>query len=220
MRIRIARGGWPWILVPLALGMGGSMVLAQGLRGAVCGLGIIVSAFMLYFFRDPERVPPEGEGVIVSGADGVVRAVEELPEHQFLKADCVRVSVFLSPMNVHVNRAPIAGTVTKLAYTPGRHLLTIQNASSEFNEHSSILIEGQGTRCLVKQIVGPVVRRVVYWLHEGQELIKGERIGIMKFGSRMDMYFPAAEVAVRVKKGDAVRAGITIVAERRTDIDS
>jgi phosphatidylserine decarboxylase len=194
------------------------MVAGQGLRGAVCGLGIMVSAFMLYFFRDPERVSPEGEGVIVSGADGVVRAVEELPEHQFLKADCVRVSVFLSPMNVHVNRAPIAGTVTKLAYTPGKHLLTIQNASSEYNEHSSILIEGQGTRCLVKQIVGPVVRRVVYWLHEGQELIKGERIGIMKFGSRMDMYFPAAEVAVRVKKGDPVRAGITIVAERRTDI--
>ena len=185
-------------------------MLGQGVCGMVSGGGALVAGFMLYFFRDPERVSPEGDRQMVSGADGVVRAVEELPEHTYLKTDCVRISVFLSPMNVHVNRSPMAGKVTRLAYTPGKHLLTIQNASSEYNEHSSILVEGQGTRCLVKQIVGPVVRRVVFWLHEGQELVKGERIGIMKFGSRMDILVPP-HIPITAKIGDRVTAGETII---------
>jgi phosphatidylserine decarboxylase len=116
---------------------------------------------------------------------------------------------------VHVNRSPLAGTVKSLAYFPGRHMLTIRNASSEHNEHSSIVIEGGGLRCLVKQIVGPIVRRVVYWLHEGQGLDKGDRIGIMKFGSRLDVYLPADAVDVLVKPGDRVFAGITPIARLR-----
>ncbi len=106
----------------------------------------------------------------------------------------------------------MGGTVKDLAYTPGRHLLTLQNAASEYNEHSSILVEGLRTRCLVKQIVGPIVRRVVYWLTLEQSLEKGERIGMMKFGSRLDMYFPKSDVRVVVKKGDRVQAGLTVVA--------
>ena len=219
MKMHIARGGWPWILGPLVAGGGLGILAGQAgfaaAATALYGLGAILFAFMLYFFRDPDRVTPDGEARIVAGADGVVRAVEEMPEHTYLKADTVRISVFLSPLNVHVNRAPIAGRVTALAYTPGRHLLTIDNASSEYNEHSSILIEGPETRCLVKQIVGPVVRRVVYWLQEGQDLRKGERIGMMKFGSRLDMYFPAADVEVRVRKGERVQGGVTVVAVAR-----
>ncbi len=92
-------------------------------------------------------------------------------------------------------------------YTPGRHLFTMDARSSEVNEHSSILIEGEQTRCLARQIVGPVVRRVVYWLEPGQRLEKGARLGMMKFGSRMDVYFPAAEVEAAVKRGDQVRGG-------------
>jgi len=127
----------------------------------------------------------------------------------------VRISIFLSPFDVHVNRTPLAGTVTALAYTPGKHQLTYLNAASEWNEHSAILIEGRGTRCLVKQIVGPIVRRVVYWLELQQRLAPGERIGMMKFGSRLDMYFPAAEVDALVQPGDRVRAGVTAVARLR-----
>ncbi len=183
--------------------------LLAGLAGALAVVGLL---FMLYFFRDPERAAPEDPALIVSGADGVVRAVEEVEEKNFLKTDTLRVSIFLNPFNVHVNRAPIAGTVAALAYTPGAHLLTIRNAASEHNEHSSILIEGEQTRCLVKQIVGPVVRRVVYWLHDGQVLTKGERIGMMKFGSRMDIYLPKADVSVLVKVGDKVQAGTTVLA--------
>ncbi|MCX6996174.1 MAG: phosphatidylserine decarboxylase [Kiritimatiellaeota bacterium] len=151
--------------------------------------------------------------LLVAGADGLVRAVEDVREEQYLKADTVRISIFLNPFNVHVNRAPMGGTVTALAYTPGKHLLTYSNAASEWNEHSAILIEGNGTRCLVKQIVGPIVRRVVYWLELQQQLVRGERIGMMKFGSRLDMYFPKADVQVLVKKGDRVRAGETVVAQ-------
>jgi phosphatidylserine decarboxylase len=127
----------------------------------------------------------------------------------------VRISTFLTPFDVHVNRSPMPGVVKALAYSPGAHLLTIRNAASEFNEHSSIHIQGQATQCLVKQIVGPIVRRVVYWLEEGQQLAAADRIGIMKFGSRLDVYLPEADVEVLVKRGDRVFAGKTIIARIR-----
>ena len=132
-----------------------------------------------------------------------------------LGVEGVKIGIFMSVFDVHVNRIPMGGTVTKLAYTPGAHLGTYLNSASEHNEHSSILVEGNGTRCLVKQIVGPFVRRVVYWLVEDQKLVRGERIGRMKFGSRLDMYFVKADVDVLVKKGDRVRAGETPVAQIR-----
>ncbi|MBN1268182.1 MAG: phosphatidylserine decarboxylase family protein [Kiritimatiellae bacterium] len=214
--IRIVKDGWLWTAGAL---------LAGGVGGWLCGIagwrtiatvvyagGVILAAFMLYFHRDPSRVPPPGEGNILAGADGLIRRVDRLTEDRFLKTEAVRISIFLSPFNVHVNRAPLGGTVTGLDYTPGRHLLTICNSASEMNEHSSILIEGQGIRCLVKQIVGPIVRRVVYWLETGQAVGRGQSIGMMKFGSRLDIYLPAAAVEVLVKKGDKVYAGRTVVA--------
>lgn len=221
VQVRIVKDGWPLIVgVPAA-----GLVLGLACRAAgwctaampFYALGAVGGAFMLYFFRDPERHAPVEEDKLVAGADGLVRAVEVLREDRYLKAEAVRVSIFLNPFDVHVNRAPMAGRVTDLQYTPGQHLLTIRNAASERNEHSSILIEGNRSRCLVKQIVGPIVRRVVYWLHLEQKLEKGERIGIMKFGSRLDMYFPRSDVKVVVRKGDRVRAGETVVAELAKD---
>lgn len=167
---------------------------------------------MVYFFRDPERTPTCAAGEFVSGAEGVVRSVEYMEEPRFLKCPAVRISVFLNPFNVHVNRIPLSGVVREAGYTPGRHLFTMDPRSSEYNEHSSILIEGEETRCLARQIVGPVVRRVVYWLEPGQKVAQGERLGMMKFGSRMDLYFPAADVEAVVKRGVVVRAGETVVA--------
>jgi phosphatidylserine decarboxylase len=212
----IVKDGWPLIVgclaVPALLAGG---CTALGWHGVAVGLlmtGVALSALMTYFFRDPERVAPADPGALVAGADGLVRAVEVVREDQHLKADAVRVSIFLSPFDVHVNRSPMAGQIEFLDYTPGKHILTIQNAASEYNEHSSILIKGKASRCLVKQIVGPIVRRVVYWLTLGQPIGKGERIGMMKFGSRLDMYFPKSDAQVVVKKGDRVRAGETVVA--------
>ncbi len=182
------------------------------LGSLAAALTLIGLLFMVYFFRDPDRPQMPDSSVVVSGADGWVRCVEEMPEEKFLGVQCVRISTFLTPFDVHVNRSPIAGTVKALDYTPGKHLLTIQQAASEYNEHSSILIEGRRTRCLVKQIVGPIVRRVVYWLKVDQQLGTGDRIGMMKFGSRLDVYLPADDVTVLVKKGDRVFAGITAIA--------
>lgn len=184
----------------------------------VAALGAIAVAFFVYFFRDPERWAPADAQSIVAGADGVIRAIEPIREEKYLHDDSIRISIFLNPFDVHVNRAPLGGVVKGLSYTPGKHLLTISNASSEHNEHSSILIEGTQTRCLVKQIVGPIVRRVVYWLEMEQNLNKGDRIGMMKFGSRMDIYLPASDVDVTIKKGDRVWAGETVIASVRKDL--
>ncbi len=212
----MARGAWSHILV-VALLPGGvaAFFLSAGwpvTAGVLLALAIVLTAFMVYFFRDPDRPAIADGTLVVSGADGWVRCVEEVPEPRFLKTDCIRVSTFLTPFDVHVNRAPIGGEVRHLGYTPGKHLLTIQEASAEYNEHSTIVIDGPRTRCLVRQIVGPLVRRVVYWLDLHQTLQTGDRIGMMKFGSRLDVYLPAEDVEVLVKKGDRVFAGITVIA--------
>ena len=220
MSLKIAKGGWSHILIPtLVMGAAGYGLASAGhtyLAWVCYGIGLALAGFMVYFFRDPERAVIADPNVVVAGADGWVRRVEEIDEPKYLQSRTVRISTFLTPFDVHVNRSPIAGAVRALAYTPGKHILTIQQAASEYNEHSSIYIEGQGTRCLVKQIVGPIVRRVVYWLEEGQQLAKGDRIGIMKFGSRMDVYLPVTDVEVLVKKGDRVFAGKTVLARLKT----
>lgn len=213
--LKIAKGGWSHIGVGLLLIGLGAGLWYGGFHsaGIVTGLiGLVVTGFMVYFFRDPERHPPADPKAILAGADGWIRLIEHMPEEKFLRVPTVRISTFLTPFDVHVNRAPMPGVVKALAYTPGAHLLTIRNAASEYNEHSSIHIQGQATQCLVKQIVGPIVRRVVYWLREGQALAAADRIGIMKFGSRLDVYLPESDVDVLVKRGDRVFAGKTIIA--------
>ena len=214
--MKIAPGGASHLFGPLlVLTLAGVGAYALGCPRTALGLvlgGVAISLFMLYFFRDPDRVPPAGDDLLLAGADGLVRAVEPIEEPRYLKASALRVSIFLSPMDVHVNRSPMAGTVSQLDYTPGRHLLTIQTAASEQTEHSSILIVNERTKCLVNQIVGPIVRRVVYWLVLGQPVGRGERIGMMKFGSRLDTYFVAADVEILVKAGDKVVAGTTPIA--------
>ena len=175
-------------------------------------LGVITAGYMLYFFRDPQRTSPSDPNVIVAGADGVVMSVKDIREDTYLKTDAVRISIFLSLFDVHVNRAPIEGKIAFLGYFPGARFFTFDEKSSEFNQHNSILIEGPQTRCLVNQIVGPVARRVVYWLKLDQMVQKGDRIGMMKFGSRLDMVFPKADVDVVIKPGDRVQAGLTVVA--------
>ena len=220
--MKIVKDGYSLITgIPAACTVAGAAVwnwfpAAQGVAWGLFALGIAGCLFMIYFFRDPERTPACGDGEFVSGAEGTVRSVEYLDEKRFLNCPAVRISVFLSPMNVHVNRVPMSGKVVSAGYTPGRHLFTMDPKSSEYNEHSSILIEGAATRCLARQIVGPVVRRVVYWLEPGQTVTMGDRLGMMKFGSRMDLYFPAAAVEPAVKRGDPVRAGETVVARLKT----
>lgn len=173
---------------------------------------VVLFLYLLYFFRDPVRTASADPADIVAGAEGKVMGVMEVDDLKYLKTRAVRISIFLSLIDVHVNRAPISGRVESAAYFPGARHFTFQEKSSDLNQHSAILIRGDDVDCLVKQIVGPVARRVVYWLEAGQTLKKGDRIGMMKFGSRLDMYLPADKVEVVVKKGDKVRAGETVVA--------
>ena len=175
-------------------------------------LAVVGACFMLFFFRNPERIPPDDPLVFVAGADGTIMGVKEVRENNFLKADAVRISIFLSLFDVHVNRAPLDGKINFLQYYPGKRYFTFMEKSSDYNQHSSILIDGDKTRCLVNQIVGPVARRVVFWLKLGQAVEKGERIGMMKFGSRLDMYFPKTDIEVLVRPGDKVKAGVSAVA--------
>jgi phosphatidylserine decarboxylase len=178
---------------------------------------IVFNGYMLYFFRNPARVPPRDPTAIVAGADGTVASITMLQEKQFLHTNAVRISIFLSLFDVHVNRAPISGTVKFLHYYPGTRYFTFQEKSSEFNQHNSILIEGE-TTCLVNQIVGPVARRVVHWLQLEQKVEKGDPIGMMKFGSRLDMYFPADDVVVTAQKGQKVHAGETVIANLKRKV--
>jgi len=177
--------------------------------------GLVASLFMAYFHRDPERHPPPDPDVLVAGADGRVRRVEVVPDARFPGGKALCISIFLSPLDVHVNRAPVAGRVSACRYVPGRHFFTVQEKSSEYNEHTEVSLAADAFRCFVHQIAGPFVRRVVCWLREGEPVARGGRLGMMRFGSRLDMYFPAERVEPRVEVGQRVRAGETVVARIR-----
>lgn len=211
----------PFLFAAVVLGLllgALSRIAGAELRTSVVCFFLLESVLIFYlcfFFRDPERIPPEAPDAVVSGADGVVAAIKTVHEDKYLNCETVRISIFLSLFNVHVNRSPIDGESTFLGYFPGKRLFTFQEKSSDENQHNAILVEGPLTRCLVYQIVGPVCRRVVYWPDHDKAvpLDKGERIGMMKFGSRLDMYLPSEDVTVTALVGQKVVAGETVVAK-------
>lgn len=192
------------------------------LSGASNGLAFFIgllfggaaTGYMLFFFRDPEMVTPAEPGTVVAAASGKLAKIAEVYEKDYLKQDTVRISIFLSLFDVHVNRFPIGGFSTFLGYFPGKRLFTFDEKSSDVNQHNAILVRNEETSCLVRQIVGPVCRRVVYWLREDKTTVvkQGERFGMMKFGSRLDMYFPKGDIEIVAKIGDQVTAGETIIA--------
>ena len=176
-------------------------------------LAVISSAYLLYFFRDPERLTPEDPRAIIAGADGEIMSIKHLIEPKHLQTNAVRFSIFLSLTDVHVNRAPIPGLVTFAKYFPGTRYFTFLEKSSDSNQHSEIVIQNDRTTCLVNQIVGPVARRVVFWIKPGDHPAVGSRIGMMKFGSRLDIYIPEADVGdILVTEHQKVVAGETVLA--------
>ena len=164
----------------------------------------VLAAFCLYFFRDPERVPPEGD-LIISPADGKVVAICAVNGTE------TRISIFLNVFNVHVNRTPVAGRVVDVAYQKGKFLVASHEAASADNEQNTLTVEGPGGRVVCKQIAGLIARRIICYKKAGDSVAAGERIGYIKFGSRMDVIF-GPEYRTAVKVGDHVAAGTSVLA--------
>jgi phosphatidylserine decarboxylase len=202
----IAPEGWSFILGPLALA--GLLVWAGWFKSAaVFG---VVAAFMALFFRDPERAVPGIPGAILAPADGRVVDVRAGVDDPFVGAAQV-MSIFLSPLDVHVNRSPLAGLVVDVEYRPGAKVAAYRPDASDRNERTTVAIQGEAGRVVVRQIAGVLARRIVCRVRPGDKLAAGERFGLIKFGSRTDLIVPAA-VRLRVRLGDRVRGGETVMA--------
>lgn len=171
-------------------------------------LPLLLGVFFLWFFRDPERQIPSEPGAIVSPADGKVTSVGQI---ELNGRRVNRISIFLNVFNVHVNRTPIGGVVTNVEYRKGKFMNAMGDASSEQNEQNIVTVEGEGQTVIFKQIAGLLARRIVFTKKVGDHLVRGERIGLIKFGSRCDVIFPA-EANVKVKLGDKVAGGSSILA--------
>jgi len=200
----MVRDGYFYALALVAAGI----LLAWFAAPAWALIPLILAGFFLCFFRDPERVIPDGEGVLVSPADGKVTDIS------FLTADGekqARISIFLSVFDVHVNRSPIAGVVRDIRYQRGKFLNAMNPASAEQNEQNIVCVEGDGQSVVFKQIAGLLARRIVFRPKVGDRLERGQRVGLIKFGSRVDVLF-AADATLQVKVGDQVRGGASILA--------
>lgn len=170
---------------------------------------------MCYFFRDPGRIPPERAGTVIAPADGKILSVQTMEEKTLLKAECVRVSVFMNIFSVHVNRAPISGKIIYYQYNPGKFVSAFKEKASLDNEQVAIGIESgdentESVIILVKLIAGLIARRIVVWKKMGDDLVQGERMSLIKLGSRVDLYLPS-HVQLEVQEGDWVKAGETVI---------
>ena len=207
-RLPLASEGLPFIL-PLAAATAASLLLGWELAAWI---GVALTAAVSCFFRDPERVIPQTPGAVVSPADGRVHEIE-------MEAGCRRISIFLSVMDVHVNRAPYAGKVTGVIYKPGRFVPAYRSEASRENESNHVTIDGPHAVIGVKQIAGILARRIVCRTRPGDVLERGQRYGLIRFGSRTDLFLPAdADVVVQI--GDKVRGGETILAHLKVPRDT
>ena len=172
----------------------------------------LVALWVAYFFRDPERAGERGDRVVVAPADGRVVMITEVDEPSFVRGRALRISIFMNVFNVHVNRYPVSGTVTHVSRVQGKFLNAATEQSSLENEQSSVGIESGPHRILVRQIAGLIARRIVTYSTEGTRVEQGERMGLIRFGSRVDVFVPTGSAA-RVKVGDVTLAGTSVIAE-------
>jgi phosphatidylserine decarboxylase len=200
----MAREGYPYVIIPLVLALAAAAVGYWPVSIPF----IILAAFMAFFFRDPKRAAPTDDSLIVSPADGRVTRIEKLSADEGQSPTVV--SIFLSPFDVHINRAPLAGKIMDVSYTRGKFLMATKDEASLVNEQNALTIRGERVTVVCKQIAGILARRIVCWKHAGDELTLGERFGLIKFSSRTDLIMPP-EVEVLVKEGERVRGGVTII---------
>jgi phosphatidylserine decarboxylase len=217
-RIPLARDGYPLIGGCLAAAVAAGLLawvtsgwLASALQ-LVALVALVGTGFFLNFFRDPERATPQGDGLLISPADGEIIIVEpDVDEPRFLHSRAAKISIFMSPLNVHVNRAPVDGEVTAVHYNPGKYFAAWAEKASLDNEQNAIVMRADEGRSLVfVQIAGFLARRIVCRVGAGTRCRRGERVGMIKLGSRVDVYVPGV-FELRVKLGDRVTAGETVL---------
>jgi phosphatidylserine decarboxylase len=205
--MRIDPAGWPFVLGALV-----TTAFIWLLTGPITGVPLLLlSGFLLFFFRDPERAHNEPASAVISPADGKVMVAGAPTGEATPPGRWQQISIFLSPMNVHVNRIPVSGRVTRVEYHPGRFLPAYKKESGDLNERSEVTIDHEGQPIVVRQIVGVLARRVVCRTREGAEVKAGERFGVMKFGSRMDVFVPL-DATLHARVGDMVVGGVTVIA--------
>ena len=211
--MNFAREGLVLIAIAVLLAIGAFAVAVSVRSWGLWLLALtltVVALWVAYFFRDPERAGDRGAGIVISPADGKVVMVTEVDEPAFLHGRATRVSIFMNIFNVHVNRYPVSGTVRFVHYNPGKFLNAAAEKSSLENEQMSVGIENGHTRVLVRQIAGLIARRVVTYSREGEQVEQGDRMGLIRFGSRVDVFLPPnAKVTVNV--GQLTFAGVTVV---------
>lgn len=205
--MRIDPAGWPFILGGLVLA-----IIALWLFKPLIGVTLlIVTTFFLFFFRDPDRRVVAPDTAVLSPADGRVMVAGPSTSPTFSSGQWQQISIFLSPMDVHVNRLPVGGRVVAVKYHPGRFLPAYRSDAGELNEYTEVTIDHGGQMIVVRQIVGILARRIVCRIKEGDVVKAGDRFGVMKFGSRMDVFLPR-EAALQTKVGEKVVGGITVLA--------
>lgn len=168
--------------------------------------------WIVWFFRIPNRVFTQGENLVIAPADGKVVVIEETTETEYFKDKRLQVSIFMSPLNVHVNRSPIKGEVKYMRYHPGKYLVAWHPKSSTENERTTVVVGNQKTTLLMRQIAGALARRICYYVKEGQPIAQNEEFGFIRFGSRVDIYFPVG-TQIDVKIGQKVEGGVTVLAK-------
>jgi phosphatidylserine decarboxylase len=212
--VSVAREGFVFIGLGMLLGVGALAAAVVWRAWPLWLLAfalILVALWVTWFFRDPERTGERGGGLVIAPADGRVVMITEVDEPAFLHGKALRISIFMNVFNVHVNRYPVSGTVRFVHYNPGRFLNAATDKSSLENEQMSVGIEDGSLRVLVRQIAGLVARRIVTYSREGDQVEQGERMGIIRFGSRVDVFLPTSATAT-VSVGETTLAGASVIA--------
>jgi phosphatidylserine decarboxylase len=206
----IAKEGVPFIILP---GVAAVIALFSGFVW-VSALLFVLTLFVVWFFRNPERSLPENPLLLISPADGKVIRIEEISSDDHSNRPLLKISIFMNVFNVHVNRIPYSGQVVSIRYTPGKFLSANLDKASADNEKNAVLIRTDGgLEIMVVQIAGLIARRIVCWMKEGMKVKKGERFGLIRFGSRVEVFLPLGSTTLLVKTGDKVRAGETPIGE-------
>lgn len=205
--IPIAREGYPFIalsaFVTLIIAILGYTLLALP--------ALAITTFVVYFFRDPERIGPVSDDALTSPADGKVILIEKIIDDQYLLGQVYKVSIFMNVFNVHVNRAPVNGTVEKVVYTPGKFYSADSDRGAMHNEHCATLLHSaSGHRLAFVQVAGLIARRIVCWLEVDDQVRRGQRFGLIRFGSRVDLYIPT-QTQLEIAVGQKVRGGETVI---------